>query len=498
MTHFLQRSALILLATTALCAGPAGAKTHARKAAPPPVAANGKIVTLKGERGAYVVKKGDTLEKVADKLDTTVDELLSANKLKKTAVLQPGDVLKGPIVTKKAYVVSRGDTVFSIAQRFHVSIDELRAENDLSAKTSIRAGQRIRLPADYRAPSVEAANEPAEPADKGDPPAKGAKSHKSKITAAEADEARPVAGGGPVVTREAKGETYTAKKRDTLAKVAGRLDVDVSQLKRLNHVKGNSVRAGQVFRGPSFTEHYSTAGAGETLASIAQRFGVSVESLRAENELSRRVISVRQGQKIFLPDGYRDRNAPAEERPTRNYPRPYTPDGTLPSRPQPYSPSGQRPYTPPAATPDTTPAPTDAQVTEAGKGKFQWPIRGEILADFGAKPGNQRNDGIDIQAQAGAPVRAAADGDVIYAGDQVPGFGNLVLIKHPDGWATAYAHLAHIDVKNQQKVTQGQQIGQVGTTGGVPEPQLHFEVRYSGGSQEAARHAIDPKLVLPK
>ena len=109
MTHFLQRSALILLATTALCATPALAKTHARKEAPP-VAANGKIVTLKGERGAYVVKKGDTLEKVADKLDTTVDELLAANKLKKTAVLQPGDVLKGPPVTKKAYVVAHGDT----------------------------------------------------------------------------------------------------------------------------------------------------------------------------------------------------------------------------------------------------------------------------------------------------------------------------------------------------------------------------------------------------
>src|SRR4051812_6070687 len=117
MTHFLQRSALILLATTALCASPALAKTHARKAAPP-VAANGKIVTLKGERGSYMVRKGDTLEKVADKLDTTVDELLTVNKLKKTAVLQPGDVLKGPPLTKKAYVVTRGDTVFSIAQRF--------------------------------------------------------------------------------------------------------------------------------------------------------------------------------------------------------------------------------------------------------------------------------------------------------------------------------------------------------------------------------------------
>jgi murein DD-endopeptidase MepM/ murein hydrolase activator NlpD len=510
MTHFLQRSALILLATSALAAplcaaGPVLAKAHhAAKPAEPPKAANGKVVNVKGDRGAYVVKKGDTLEKVADRLDTTVDELLAANKLKKTAVLQPGDVLKGPPVSKRAYVVVRGDTVFSIAKRFHVSIDELRAENDLSARTSIRPGQKIRLPADYRAPSVEAADDPVETArkgaaDKADLLVNGAKAHRIRATLEEpADDVRAV-GGGPVVTREAKGETYKAKKGDTLASIAARLDVDVSQLKRLNHVKGKSVRAGQVFRGPSFTEHYYTAGAGETLATIAQRFGVSVESLRSENELSRRVITVRQGQKVFLPDGYKDRNAAPDVRPTRSYPQPFTPDATLPSRPQPYSPTGQRPYVPPAAaTPDTTPGPTDAQVSQAGKGKFQWPLKGQILSDFGPKAGNQRNDGINIQADAGAVVRAAADGDVIYAGDQVPGFGNLVLIKHPDGWATAYAHLAHIDVKNQQKVTQGQQVGTVGTTGGVPEPQLHFEVRYSGGSQEAARHAIDPKLVLPK
>ena len=61
-----------------------------------------------------------------------------------------------------------------------------------------------------------------------------------------------------------------------------------------------------------------------------------------------------------------------------------------------------------------------------------------ILSDFGPKPAGQRNDGINIQADAGAAVRAAADGEVVYAGDQVPGFGNLVLIKHADGWATAY------------------------------------------------------------
>jgi murein DD-endopeptidase MepM/ murein hydrolase activator NlpD len=132
-----------------------------------------------------------------------------------------------------------------------------------------------------------------------------------------------------------------------------------------------------------------------------------------------------------------------------------------------------------------------------GRGKFAWPVRGELLSDFGpAKAVGQKNDGINIQAPAGEPVHVAADGDVVYAGDQVPGFGNLVLVKHADGWVTAYGHLSHVDVKMQQKVSQGQVIGQVGSTGGVPEPQLHFEVRYAPNPLERAR-PVDPKLVLP-
>ena len=97
----------------------------------------------------------------------------------------------------------------------------------------------------------------------------------------------------------------------------------------------------------------------------------------------------------------------------------------------------------------------------------------------------------------GDPVRASADGDVVYAGNQVVGFGNLVLIQHADGWATVYAYLSRIDVKNKQKVTQGEQIGQAGNSGGVPEPQLHFEVRYAPNPSERAK-PVDPRLVLPK
>ncbi len=86
---------------------------------------------------------------------------------------------------------------------------------------------------------------------------------------------------------------------------------------------------------------------------------------------------------------------------------------------------------------------------------------------------------------------------MVYAGDQVPGFGNLVLVKHADGWVTAYGHLGRVDVKMQQKVVQGQQLGMAGQSGGVSEPQLHFEVRYAPSPTERAR-PVDPQLVLGK
>ena len=172
----------------------------------------------------------------------------------------------------------------------------------------------------------------------------------------------------------------------------------------------------------------------------------------------------------------------------------------MPRVPPPARPATQ---TPPAKPPAPTiipsqPTASDAEISALGRGRFIWPIRGDILATYGPKATvGQRNDGINIRAETGETVRAAAAGDVVYAGDQVPGFGNLVLVKHADGWVTAYGHLARSDVKMQQKVVQGQQLGTVGQTGGVAEPQLHFEVRYAPTPADRAR-PIDPTLVLPK
>jgi murein DD-endopeptidase MepM/ murein hydrolase activator NlpD len=323
--------------------------------------------------------------------------------------------------------------------------------------------------------------------------------------------------------------TYRVRRGDTLEKVADKLGVEVSRLKKDNHLKGPRIRAGQVLKGPRTTSKAYVARSGDTLADIAGRFGVSAEKLRAANGLSRRA-RIRSGQKIVLPSGYRDHGPesarvrqpvrtpairytpqplPAAPPPSDDQAQPTAPtegpSNVTPSTPRPYTPtpSAPRPYALPATTngpplaPAAAPPPTDAQISELGRGRFQWPVKGQIISDYGPKTPGQRNDGVNIQASIGDAVRAAAAGDVVYAGDQVPGFGNLVLIKHADGWVTAYGHLSKVEVKMQQKVTQGQEIGQAGTSGGVTEPQVHFEVRYAPNPLDRAR-PIDPKLVLPK
>ena len=100
-----------------------------------------------------------------------------------------------------------------------------------------------------------------------------------------------------------------------------------------------------------------------------------------------------------------------------------------------------------------------------------------------------RNDGINIAAPRGTPVLAAENGVVVYAGNELRGFGKLILVKHSGGWVSAYAHNQSFMVKRGEKVTKGQRIARVGSTGGVISPQLHFELR-------KGRDAKDPRKYL--
>jgi murein DD-endopeptidase MepM/ murein hydrolase activator NlpD len=491
-----------------------------------------KPETADDEAASYKVRRGDTLETIAAKLGTDIPTLAKVNNLRKPYRLMPGQVLQGPQAAgSKAtagktsakssrsapttYVVKSGDTLFSIAQRFGTTVEALKAENGIGRSSSIARGRKLSLPG----AGGPARSESAE--DEAPPPTSRSKSRREPPPPpAYEDTGGSRAAAGRVITIETAGKAYRVKRGDTLEKVARRLGAETDDLARINKLKRPyRLRAGQTVRGPGGSAKAYVVARGDTLAEIARRFGVSVDKLRTTNGL-RRGAAVTPGRRLRLPAGYRDhgsfRESEPQESPPSSFrnpppvgqtlppPRSQQPSEVLPRAPQPYLPPFQ-PARPRTGAPEgglngapvASPPVSDAQIMQMGRGLFQWPIRGAMISGFGDKGTSQRNDGVNIRANAGDAVRAAASGDVVYAGDQVPGFGNLVLIKHADGWVTAYGHLGKVDVRMQQKVTQGQQIGEAGSTGGVSEPQLHFEVRYAPNPQERAR-PVDPTLVLPK
>jgi len=129
-----------------------------------------------------------------------------------------------------------------------------------------------------------------------------------------------------------------------------------------------------------------------------------------------------------------------------------------------------------AAKPEPPPEPVDETPPQGG-GRFVMPVKGKLISGYGPKPDGTHNDGLNIAATKGTPVFAAGDGTVAYSGNELKGFGNLLLVRHADGWMTAYAHLDRLRVAKGDKVKRGQAIGTVGQTGSVDSPQLHFEVR---------------------
>ncbi|HEY8617378.1 LysM peptidoglycan-binding domain-containing protein [Phenylobacterium sp.] len=482
--------------------------------------------TLKGpstEAKAYVVGQGDTLYGIARRFGVTPAALSEENDLPRNPALKVGQRLRLPEGFR-----DNGPTVTTT----RVAVDD--PSTTPPSRGTAAPTTPVQRPA--AAPPAAASRPPAvsEPA-----PATRTVTTRS-VT-------------GRVIDVEGKPVVYTVKKGDNLTEIARKLDTTVEQLRKDNKLKGSNIQPGDDLKGPASTQKAYVAGSGDTIDLIARRFSVTAAALRSENGLPRNG-TIKSGQRLRLPEGYRDRGpitsttrvpverpAPVEETPRAIPPAPApsvspslppvrtTPPEAvppLPSRPQPYSPPpGSRPVTPPPQRPAPAPRPapstpsrpqpytspsappvagptitgpvSDAQISQLGRGRFIWPLQGDVVSGFGPKPGNQRNDGLNIRARTGDPVRASAAGDVVYAGDQVPGFGNLVLIKHADGWVTAYGHLSRVDVKMTQKVTQGQQIGLAGSSGGVPEPQLHFEVRFAPSPLDRAR-PIDPQLVLPQ
>lgn len=272
--------------------------------------------------------------------------------------------------------------------------------------------------------------------------------------------------------------------------------------------------------------------AGDTVSEIARDYGVDFRRLVALNEL-RSPYAIRVGQRLRLPgaaDGTggavlaarTPQSPPAQGQPVPPGPRdpdqPWSSDGSLnfPVR-RPAAPTGTVAGGPPlpaprpsgapgsggvviAGTPPPPPSPATVATSAADSAartalltpapragrRFLWPVDGRVIAGFGAREGGLHNDGINIAAEPGAQIRAAENGVVVYAGNELRGFGNLLLIKHADGWTTAYAHAETLLVRRGDRVQRGQPIATVGQSGNVDRPQLHFEIR-------KGHRAVDPR-----
>jgi len=230
----------------------------------------------------------------------------------------------------------------------------------------------------------------------------------------------------------------------------------------------------------------------DTVESLSQRYGVSTQTIIDRNDL-KQPYTLKAGQTLQMPgarfvaDNVGTAAAATTQTAAANpsAPGPVKREAlAAPGQseaPRSAAPAGEPTPLAPAARSVTVPATPPARMI--------WPVNGKIVSKYGTS-GGQKNDGIDIAAAKGATVKAADNGKVVYAGNEVAKMGNLLLVEHSGGYITAYGNNESLLVKKGDTVKKGQAIAKVGNSGGTAEPQLHFEVRRSGKT-------VDPTTVLP-
>ncbi len=270
----------------------------------------------------------------------------------------------------------------------------------------------------------------------------------------------------------------------TLYSIARSNNVTVAELASANRLRPPyAVHAGQVLRIPGashgVTPQIRTAAtasggthkvaSGETLFALGRKYGVSPYAIADLNGLSHD-FPLQRGQQVKIPsDGNRTVAAKtkAPDEPEVAEAEEIAAVETLPA-----------PLKKPVEAEDLS---VEKPVAEAAAEEpalgMRWPVRGKIISSYGSKPNGLKNEGINIAVPEGASVRAAESGIVAYAGNELKGYGNLVLIRHDGGYVTAYAHAKELFVKRGDTVKRGDVIAKAGQTGSVSSPQLHFEVR---------------------
>ena len=236
-----------------------------------------------------------------------------------------------------------------------------------------------------------------------------------------------------------------------------------------------------------------TVASGDTLGRVARKYRVSVREIAVANAIapgtplrvgSRLTIPIRAVAPPNAEHGKPQPSAPmlAQTKPIQA-PQTYTPAASAPGKLASSETAANVHLASPVETPSGGPGPNGAPA-------FRWPARGRIINNFGARVNGSTNDGIDLALPEGTQVRSADDGVVAYAGNELKGYGNLVLVRHANGFVTAYANASELLVKRNDQVHKGQVILKSGQTGNAANPQLHFEIRKNSAP-------VDPMQYLP-
>jgi len=264
---------------------------------------------------------------------------------------------------------------------------------------------------------------------------------------------------------------HTVSSRDTLWSIAQRYKLSMQDIIYVNNLKPPyDLRVTQRLTMPPPTTY--TVKAKDTLYGISHTFNISQSQLAKLNRLQS-PYTIQLGQTLNLPSVRPVYNPPATSR------------QKVASGGKHVRPSGKPAYKRTASRKRSS---GKMALPPRASSKFAWPVKGSVISSYGPKKGGLHNDGINIRAPKGSPVRAAENGTVVYAGNELKGYGNLVLVRHADRWMTAYAHMDRTLVKKGDAIKQGQSIGTVGSSGSVDSPQLHFETRRGTDAINPAAH----------
>lgn len=339
--------------------------------------------------------------------------------------------------------VERGDTLYAIGAKYGMKVDEIAKLNNLSEPYKLSVGQKLRVSASREQVVTEIPKiQESEPVVKVAP--KPIVKDAAKATVKEIS--KKTAPTPRATTTRVDLADVTVEPGDTLYSLSRKYSVPVNDLAVMNNLNAPfALYAGQVVKVPNLA------------AAPVRTMAAETKSVEKKSGSESTKPSIKGDAKTTKP---KQSESKVEKKQTE----------TKKAEPT-------KKHTETQKVEDKKTVKKLPAITARSSSKFSWPVRGKILSNYGAKTKGLFNDGINIGANRGTTVVAAENGVVAYAGNEVKGMGNLVIIQHSDGWMTVYAHMDSLVVRRGARVNVGQKIGTVGQSGKVDKPQLHFEIR---------------------